>query len=424
MKKLEPLGIIHALPIAFQHVLAMVVGCVTVPVILGSAGQLSQADIIIMMQASLFCASIAILIHAFGDRVIQTRLPVIIGSGFAFIPTLTVIVKDGGMSAVLGAQLIGALFGILVGLCFKKIRFLFPPVVTAAVVITIGISLYPTAVRYMGGNVGSLEYGSLKNWIVALVTLSAVIFFSNFTKGIYKVSAMLLGLIIGYLLALSLGMVDFSQVMTSSWLALPKPFHFGMSFSTSAIVSMIIIFVINSIQDIGQFEATSNGIHSRSASDEEISYGVIANNISSGLGSVLGGTPNATCGQNVGIVVTTQVETRIVFVLAALFIMLAGLIPKVAALFITIPYPVLGGATISVFGSIAMTGIRMLSNAGLTQRNVTIAGLAIALAVGCAQSKGIFALCPSWIQILLGGSEIVIVALAAIVLNLVLPKDQ
>lgn len=120
MKKLEPLGIIHALPIAFQHVLAMVVGCVTVPVILGSAGQLSQADIIIMMQASLFCASIAILIHAFGDRVVQTRLPVIIGSGFAFIPTLTVIVKDGGMSAVLGAQLIGALFGILVGLCFKK----------------------------------------------------------------------------------------------------------------------------------------------------------------------------------------------------------------------------------------------------------------------------------------------------------------
>lgn len=413
-----------AVPLALQHVVAMVVGCVTVPTILGTAGGIGSDDLVIMMQASLFCAAVAILIHTYGKGGIGSNLPVIIGSGFAFIPTLTSIVKTDGMSGVLGAQLIGAIVGILVGLGFKKIRFLFPPIVTASVVLTVGISLYGTAVKYMAGGEGSTIFGSPKAWVVALITLGSVLFFSQYCKGILKVSATLLGLIVGYVVAVMLGMVDFTRVAHADLIALPKPFHFGISFSAGAIISMIIIFVINSIQDIGQFEATTAGAFNRKATDKELSGGIIGNNISSALGAILGGTPNATCGQNVGIVVTTNVTDKIVFTVAAVMIMVTALVPKLAELFLTIPLPVLGGATITVFGSIAMTGVRMLSNAGLTQRNLSIAGLAVALAVGLSRTPGAFDQCPEIIRTIFGGSEIVIVALIAIVLNLILPKEK
>ena len=420
----KKIGVGEAFPLALQHVVAMVVGCVTVPTILGTAGGIGKDDLVIMMQASLFCAAIAILIHAFANKGIGSKLPVIVGSGFAFIPTLTSVVKTGGMSSVLGAQLIGSLVGILVGLGFKKIRFLFPPIVTSSVVLTVGISLYGTAVKYMAGGEGSNLFGTPKAWIVALITLGSVLFFSQYCKGILKVSATLLGLIVGYIAATFLGMVDFSRVASASIIALPKPFHFGMSFSAGAIVSMAIIFIINSIQDIAQFEATTAGAFNREATDKELSGGIIGNNISSLLGAIFGGTPNATCGQNVGIVVTTGVTERIVFVLAAIIVLVTALIPKLAELFLTIPLPVLGGATITVFGSIATTGIRMLSNAGLTPRNLSISGLAVALAVGLSRTPGAFEQCPEVIKTLFGGSEIVIVALVAIILNLILPKDK
>jgi NCS2 family nucleobase:cation symporter-2 len=418
------LGAGEVVPLALQHVVAMVVGCVTVPTILGTAGGIASDDLVIMMQASLLCAAIAILIHAFGKFGVGCKLPVIIGSGFAFIPTLTSIVKTDGMSGVLGAQLIGAMVGILVGLSFKKIRFLFPPIVTASVVLTVGISLYGTAVKYMAGGEKSPIFGTPKAWIVALITLGSVLFFSQFCKGILKVSATLLGLIIGYIVAACFGMVDFTRVANAAVVALPKPFHFGLSFSVGGVVSMIIIFVINSIQDIGQFEATTAGAFNRKATDKELSGGIIGNNISSAIGAILGGTPNATCGQNVGIVVTTGVTERIVFVVAALIIMVTALIPKLAEVFLTIPLPVLGGATITVFGSIAMTGVRMLSGAGLTPRNLSIAGLSVALAVGLSRTPGAFESCPEVIRMIFGGSEIVIVALIAIVLNLILPKEK
>lgn len=422
-KEQNQIGAKEVVPLALQHVVAMVVGCVTVPTILGTAGNIASDDLVIMMQASLLCAAIAILIHAFGKRGIGSNLPVIIGSGFAFIPTLTSIVKTEGMSGVLGAQLIGALVGILVGLGFKKIRFLFPPIVTASVVLTVGISLYGTAVKYMAGGEHSPIFGTPKAWIVALITLGAVLFFSQFCKGIWKVSATLLGLLVGYGVAALFGMVDFTRVAEASFVALPKPFHFGLSFSVGGIVSMIIIFVINSIQDIGQFEATTAGAFQRKATDKELSGGIIGNNISSAIGAILGGTPNATCGQNVGIVVTTNVTDRIVFAVAALIIMVTALIPKLAELFLTIPLPVLGGATITVFGSIAMTGLRMLSSAGLTPRNLSIAGLAVALAVGLSRTVGAFSNCPQVVQMIFGGSEIVIVAFIAVLLNLILPKE-
>lgn len=421
----ENVSVSKALPIAFQHVVAMVVSCITVPVILSTAANLPDESRLIMMQASLLCAALAIFIHALRIPNFGSCMPVMVASGFAFVPTLTnIATTGGGMSYVLGAQLVGSVVGILFGLIFKHIRFLFPRVVTAAVILTIGISLYSTAVRYMAGGITNSWFGSPKSWITALVTLSIVTLANAYGKGMIKLSSTLLGLVGGYLFSWAIGIVHMEPFYEAGYLAIPQPLYFGLNFSVGAIVPMIIIFIINDLQDIGQFEATAHGVYGRQATDTEIRGGLIANCATSIFGSFVGGVPNATCGQNVGIVITTGVKDRIVFLLAAGIVAVTAFVPKIAGLFLTIPYPVLGGATVTVFGSIAMTGIRMLANEGFTQRNTTIVGLSVAIAVGFAFNTNAFRLCPEWVQLIFGRSEVVIVALLAVILNLILPKDK
>ena len=419
-----PLG--KAVPLALQHVVAMVVGCITMPMVIAGAAGVSAGDQIIMVQASLLVAALAILLHAFGKKgLISSGLPVMIGSGFAFLPTLQSVVKTDGMAGMLGAQVAGAVLGIVVGLCFKKIRFLFPPIVTASVVVTIGISLYDTAVNYMaGGNKAAETYGSPMNWALALITLITVILCGQFGKGMVKASATLIGMVVGYIAAACMGQIHFDSVGTAAWVQLPEPLHFGLTFNLSAVVSLGVVFMVNAVQDIGQFEATANGVYERPAENGEVTGGVIANNLCSLRGGLLGGSPVATAGQNVGIVVTTRVINRIVFGIAGGVVLISALVPKLSAILITIPQPVLGGATITVFGSIAMTGVRMLARDGLSNRSVFIAGLSVALAVGIPQTAGAFQACPAWVGQILGSSEVIIVAISAILLNLILPKEK
>lgn len=415
-----------AIPLALQHVVAMVVGCISMPMIVASAAGVSDADQIIMVQGSLLVAALAILLQAFGVKgFISSGLPVMVGSGFAFLPTLRSIVEQSGMSGLVGAQIAGACAGMVVGLVFKKIRFLFPPIVTGSVVLTIGISLYDTAVNYMAGGVSSdPSYGGVRNWVLALITLVAVIIAGQFGKGMVKASATLIGMVVGYIVAALWGGIDFSGVGTAGWIQLPEPFHFAPAFHLNAIISLGIVFMVNAVQDIGQFEATANGAFEREATGAEITGGVIGNNLCSLLGGILGGVPVATAGQNVGIVVTTKVINRVVFGIAGGVVLVAGLVPKLSAILITIPQPVLGGATITVFGSIAMTGVRMLAREGLSPRSTFIAGLSVALAVGIPQIPNVFAGCPAWIGQIFGGSEVIVVALTAILLNLILPKEK
>ncbi len=421
---MPPIG--KAIPLALQHVVAMVVGCITMPMIVASAGGVSASDQIIMVQGSLLVAAFAILLQAFGVKgFISSGLPIMVGSGFAFLPTLRSVVELHGINGMIGAQIAGACMGMLVGLVFKKIRFLFPPIVTASVVLTIGISLYDTAVNYMaGGSASDPMYGSPRNWLLAFITLATVIICGQFGKGMVKASATLIGMVVGYLVALAMGMIHFDSVGTASWIQLPEPLHFAPTFHLSAIISLGVVFMVNAVQDIGQFEATANGVYEREATSAEITGGVIANNLCSLLGGVFGGVPVACAGQNVGIVVTTKVINRVVFGIAGGIVAVAALVPKLSAILITIPQPVLGGATITVFGSIAMTGVRMLARDGLSNRSVFIAGLSVALAVGIPQTAGAFAGCPQWVGQIFGSSEVIVVAISAIVLNLILPKEK
>ena len=414
----------EAIPLALQHVAAMIVGCVTPAIIVAGTGGLSPADTRILIQAALIISGIATLIQLFPPfRKVGSGLPVIMGVSFAYLPTMIGIVSDYNIATILGSQVIGGVVGILIGIFIKKLRKLFPPVVTGTVVFTIGLSLYPTAIKYMAGGAGSENFGSPMNWIIAMITLVLVIFFNNFTKGFARLASILLSMIIGYVIALFCGMIDFTTVQEASWFMLPAVGHFGYEFHLPAIISMSILFVVNSVESIGQFSALSVGAMDREPTTDELSRGLMGNGVSSIIGSIFGGLPTSTFGQNVGIVVTNRVINRVVIGFAEGFIVLAGLFPKFSALMMTIPYCVLGGATISVFATITMTGVKLFMQSELTQRNATIVGLSVALGIGISQVPGAMEQLPAWIDSLFGESAVVVSTLSAILLNLILPKN-
>lgn len=412
-------------PLGLQHVVAMIIGCVTPAIIVAGVSGLNPQDKILLVQSSLFFAGIATLIQLFPIfRGIGSRLPIIMGVSFAYVPTLTAIAGEFSISTIFGAQIVGGIVAIIFGIFVKKLVKLFPLIVTGTVIFSIGLSLYSVAINYVAGGVGNLTFGSPKNWLVAFVTLGVVIYLNYFTNGKLKLASILVGIIVGYVVALFLGMVSFTDVQAAGWIQTPKFMHFGMSFNATAIISMVIMHIVNSVQAIGDMSATTGGAMNRVPTDKELSGGVIGNGISSIMGSFFGCMPTATFSQNVGIVTMNKVISRSVFTFASVVIIISGLVPKFASILTSIPQCVLGGATISVFAAITMTGVKMISSTKLTARNTAIVGLSIALGVGIVQVPDALALFPGWFISIFGKSSIVVTTIVAITLNLILPKDE
>lgn len=415
----------QAFPLALQHVVAMIVGCVTPAIVIAEMAGLNEGDKVIFVQAALFIAAVSTLIQLFplGGR-IGSGLPVIMGVSFAYLPSMQAIVGNFDIATILGAQLIGGVVAIFVGIFVTKLRKLFPPLITGTVVFTIGLSLYPTAVKYMAGGQSSPNYGAWQNWLVAFLTLAVVVALNHFAKGILKLASILIGMLVGYIISGFFGMIDFSAVQGAGIFQIPRPMYFGMKFEASAVMTLVILFIINSVQAIGDLSATSGGGLDREPTDKELSGGIIGYGITNILGSFFGGLPTATFSQNVGIVATTKVVNRVVLGLAAGIILLAGFVPKFSALLSTIPQCVLGGATISVFASIAMTGIKLVVQQPLTYRNTSIVGLSVALGMGITQCSDALAQLPAWVTTVFGKSPVVVTTIAAILLNVILPKDK
>ncbi len=415
----------QAFPLALQHVVAMIVGCVTPAIIVAGAGGLSDRDSVILIQAALVVSALTTLMQLYplqkGAVRIGSGLPVIMGISFAYVPTMQAIAGDFGVGTILGAQIVGGAVAILVGIFVKQIRKFFPPLITGTVVFAIGLSLYPTAINYMAGGVGSPQYGSWQNWLVAVITLVIVTGLNHYGKGIWKLSSILIGIIAGYGVSLCFGMVDFSAVSGASLFQLPRLLHFGIIFEPSACVAIGILFAINSIQAIGDFTATTTGGMDRMPTDEELNGGIVAYGFCNIISALFGGLPTATFSQNVGIVSSTKVVAKRVFGMAAGILLIAGLIPKFSSVLLTIPNCVLGGATVSVFASIAMTGVKLITAAPMDYRNTTIVGLSIALGMGITQASGALASFPAWVTTIFGKSPVVLATITAITLNLALP---
>lgn len=433
-----PLG--STISLALQHLVAMIVGCVTPPIIIAGAVGLSQPDRVLLIQASLVMSAVSTLLQLYPiNKRFGAGLPVILGVSFAYVPSMQAIAASGGgISAIAGAMLVGGVVAIFVGIFVKKIRLLFPPVITGTVVFTIGLSLYPTAINYMAGGTANtyelvvetkglteaLVYGSWQNWLVAILTLAAVMILNNYAKGICKLASILLGMLFGYIVALLFGMVSFADVGSAAWFSLPRFLHFGVTFDLASCVAIGLLFAINSIQAIGDFTATTVGGLDRDPTDQELQGGIIAYGATNILTALFGGLPTATYSQNVGIVTTNKVVNRNVFALTGCFLLLAGVSPKFAALLTTIPQCVLGGATVTVFSTIAMTGMKLITSQDLTARNTTIVGLSAALGVGISQASASLNQFPAAVTMIFGKSPVVIATLMAVLLNLILPKDK
>ena len=433
-----PIG--TSISLALQHLVAMIVGCVTPPIIIAGAVGLSQADQVLLIQASLVMSAVCTLLQLFPiSKRFGSGLPVILGVSFAYVPSMQAIASSGGgVAAIAGAMIVGGIVAVIVGVFVKKIRLLFPPVITGTVVFTIGLSLYPTAINYMAGGTAntaeavaasgaspSLIYGSWQNWLVAALTLAAVIVLNHYAKGLCKLASILIGMLFGYAVAgLAFGMVSFSSVGEAAWFSLPKFMHFGVTFDPASCIAIGLLFAINSIQAIGDFTATTVGGLNREPTDQELQGGIIAYGASNILTALFGGLPTATYSQNVGIVTTNKVVNRTVFALAGGFLLLAGVSPKFAAILTTIPQCVLGGATVTVFSTIAMTGMKLIASQDLTARNTTIVGLSAALGVGISQAAESLNQFPDSFTMIFGKSPVVVATIMAVLLNLILPKEK
>ena len=419
----------EAIPMALQHVVAMIVGCVTPAIIISGAAGIDNSERVILIQASLVVAALSTLLQLFpigkkGGFRLGAGLPVILGVSFAYVPSMQAIAEQYGIATILGSQIVGGICAVFVGLTLKKIRKFFPPLIAGTVVFTIGLSLYPTAINYMAGGTGQPTYGQWQNWVVALFTLAVVTFLNHFCKGILKLASILIGMSIGYIFSSFFGMIDFSSVGQAGLIQLPEFMHFGVNFEISSCVAISILFVVNSVQAIGDFSATTAGGLDREPTTDELQGAILGYGVSNFIGAFLGCLPTATYSQNVGIVATTKVVNRVTLGISAILILIAGLIPKFSALLTTIPYAVLGGATVTVFASIAMTGIKLVMTEDMNYRNTSIVGLSVALGMGVSQATASLAAFPDWVTTIFGKSPVVVATLVAIFLNSVLPKGK
>ena len=413
-------------PLGLQHVVAAIVGVITPAIMVANTCELSGADRTLLIQVSLLVTALATLLQLYTIKHrIGSGLPVVMGISFAYVPTLLAIGGQFGLPTILGAEIAGGCVAVLFGIFVKQIRKLFPPLITGTVIFTIGLSLYPTAVRYMAGGAGTEGFGGAKNWAVALVTLAVVVLLQNFGKGVWKLGAILWGMLVGYVLALCLGMVDFSAVAPAGWFQLATPLHFGIKFEAGACISLAVVYIINAVQTIGDLSSTTMGGMDRMPTDQELSGGIVAQGVMSIAGALFGGLPAATYSQNVGIVTVNKVINKAVFAFASLILLVAGLVPKLSAILTTIPQAVIGGATISVFATITMTGIRMITSDNFSMRSSAVVGLSVALGVGITQVSGSLQGpgFPNWVNTVFGSSPIVVTAIMAIILNLLLPRD-
>lgn len=417
----------EAFPQAMQHVLAMLVGNITPPMLIAGTCGLSAADQTMLMQSAMIIGGLTTLIQLFPVFGFGMGLPTVMGVAFAYMPILTTIGMQYGISAIFGAQLVAAFASIFIGMFIGKIRKFFPPIVCGTVVLAIGLSLYNTAINYFGGGSAAQAartFGSPQFWILALVTLAVTLACSLFGKGYVKVSGMIIGVGVGYVVALIMGgIIDFAPVADAAIVSAPIPLHFGLEFHPDAIIMMILMYIVQAVQTIGDVSSTTMGGFGRDAKDTELGGAIKGQGICGMIGALIGGLPTDPFSQNIGLICTTKVVAKRVFVIVSGIMLLAGFCPKLMSLIATVPQPVLGGATITVFAAITLSGIQLISEQPLNYRNRMIVGISLALGVGIAGASEILQFMPQLAQNIFG-SSLVVAFIVCFVLNLIVPEDD
>ena len=423
-------GLAKGIPLGIQHVLAMFVSNVTPAIIVAGAagfgfGSPDISDMIYMIQMSMVFAGIATLIQTIGLGPVGARLPVVQGTSFAFIPVMIPIAKVFGMAALMGGIVIGGIFHFFLGTIIGRLRNWLPPLVTGLVVLMIGLALVKVGIQYSAGGVplmGKPEYGTLTHWGLALVVIVVTLGLKFFTKGMLSVAAVLLGLLAGYLVALAMGMVSFGNVGRAVWFAAPNPMHFGFEINAAAIIAMCLMGMVSAIETVGDISGITKGGAGREATDSEIGGGTMADGLGTAMAGVFGALPNTSFSQNVGLISMTGVMSRHVVTCGAIFLIVAGLVPKFGAMISTMPISVLGGGVVVMFGMVAAAGINMLSDVDWNRRNMVIFAVALSIGLGLQLEPGALQHLPATLKVLMT-SGLLPAATIAIVLNIIIPEE-
>lgn len=417
--------LLKAVPFGLQHILAMFVANLTPITIIAAAGGLSQAEIAILLQNAMFIAGIATLIQLFSVWKIGSRLPIVMGVSFTFVTVLSTVAVNYGYPAVIGAVICGGIFEGTIGLFAKYWRKIISPIVAATVVTAIGYSLLTVGARSFGGGYTE-DFGSATNLLLGTITLAVCLGWNILAKGYLKQLSVLVGLVVGYIVAIPMGKVDLSVIFSEGVVSLPKILPYAPEFHMGAIFSVAIIFMVSAAETIGDTTAMVSGGLNRDITSEEISGSLACDGYASVISAFFGCPPVTSFSQNVGLINMTKVVNRFTIATGAGCMILAGLLPPVGNFFASLPESVLGGCTIMMFGTIMVSGIEMLAKAGFTQRNITIAALSLSIGIGftAASEIGLWGIFPEVIQSVFSANVVAVVFVVSIILNLVLPKNM
>ena len=451
----------QAIPLGLQHVMAMFIGNLTpLIIVMGLCGLTADAGFgdlrTALLQNAMVMAGIVTLVQLFSIGPVGGKVPIVMGTSSGFLGVLnnTVAACGGGIlayGAIMGACIVGGIFEGVLGMFLKPLRKFFPAIVTGSVVITIGLSLLGVGINYFCGGSGKADYGSLQNLFLGFVVLIVIILLKHFAPqdSVLSSAAILFGILAGYAVAVVMTLVlptvginadgaeytyswvvNFEQIKNAAWIAVPSFIGFGalsdmhVVFQANAIIPIGIMFIVTAIETVGDISACIEGGMAREATDTELSGGVICDGLGSSFAALFGVLPNTSFSQNVGLVSMTKVVNRFAISMGAIFLILCGFCPKIGAIMSVMPQSVLGGAAVMMFASILISGIQLITKEPIGSREITIISVAIGLGYGLGATNGATSQLPYYIQLVFGGSGIVPCSLAAILLNIVLPKNS
>lgn len=405
-----------------QHIFAAFGGIIVVPLVISNALGFDGKTSTTLISATILAAGLATIVQARGIGPVGSRVACIMGTDFTFVSPAISVGGVLGLPGIIGASILGAFFEIILSYFIRPLMKLFPPIVTGTVVCLIGLTLLPVSIDWFAGGVGAPDYGSMLNISIAMFVLILTLALNRYGKGMLSSASILIGMVVGYIICIPLGLVDFTAVKEASWISMPKIFEYGVKFDLKALIAFIPAYFVTTIETVGCLKAigeTSNV----DMNEKRVGAGVLADGIGSILGGVVGSFPNTSFSQNVGIISLTKVASKYVAISAGCILVALGFLPKLAGIISSIPNPVLGGVGVVMFGTVAAAGIKTLSRVKLNDRNLLIIATAIALGLGVTFRPEILAQLPEGIRMIFS-SGISTGTIVALVLNLVLKEDN
>ncbi|MBU3136355.1 purine permease [Clostridium gasigenes] len=405
-----------------QHIFAAFGGIIVVPLVISTALGFDAKTTTTLISAAILAAGIATIIQAKGVGPIGSRVACIMGTDFTFVSPAISVGSVLGLPGIIGATILGAIFQSVLSYFIKPLMKLFPPIVTGTVVCLIGLTLLPVSIDWAAGGVGSADYGNIRCISIAMLVLIGTLLLNNYGKGMLSSASILIGMVVGYIVCIPLGLVDFTAIKEASWISMPKIFEYGVTFDFKALIAFIPAYFVTAIETVGCLKAVGE-VSEVEMDEKRIGAGVLSDGIGSAIGGIVGAFPNTTFSQNVGLIPLTKIASRYVAVTAGIILVALGFLPKIAALVSSMPQPVLGGVGIVMFGTVAAAGIKTLSKVTLNERNLLIIATSIGLGLGVTFRPEVISQLPEGLKMIFA-SGISTGTIVALILNVILKEDK